>query len=278
MFKCMSPDTIRIELEWDQCLPLAKAHGFEGIDARIDLKRSPSSYRDRLAEHGLKAGGVPLPFPLRSDSRTFEEGIASFPDVVRCAAEAGYRRFRTWVPPFSDELPYREHFKLQADRCRRLAKIMADHGCVFALEFVAPRKSRMGHKYSFIHTSQQLLDLCEAAGPNTGLLLDSWHWHTSLGIVEDILCLQNSQVVYVHVNDAPAGIPIENQNDKVRALPGATGVIDIAAFMEALRKIGYDGPVAPEPMMKELASLPPEETARRAGAAMEKIWNLTSPA
>ena len=32
-------------------------------------------------------------------------------------------------------------------------------------------------------------------------------------------------------------------------------VIDIKTFMQALKKIGYDGPVAVEPFKKELANL-----------------------
>lgn len=53
-------------------------------------------------------------------------------------------------------------------------------------------------------------------GPNAGLLLDSWHWHTSLGTVDELRALTNDQVVYVHVNDAPPGIPVEEQYDYVR--------------------------------------------------------------
>ena len=61
--------------------------------------------------------------------------------------------------------------------------------------------------------------------------------------------LTPAQVVYVHVNDAPAGVPIDEQMDGVRALPGETGVIDIAGFLKALQGIGYDGPVTPEPFV-----------------------------
>ena len=32
-----------------------------------------------------------------------------------------------------------------------------------------------------------------------------------------------------------------------RELPGATGVIDLAQFIAALRRLGYDGPVRAEP-------------------------------
>jgi threonine dehydrogenase-like Zn-dependent dehydrogenase len=121
---------------------------------------------------------------------------------------------------------------------------------------------------------EQMLDLCAATGPNVGLLLDCWHWYTSLGTVAEIRSLEPQQVVYVHINDAPRGINLEHQQDGRRELPGATGVIDIGGFLEALRAIGYDGPVVPEPFVADLARARPEEAAQRVGAAVRKVWSL----
>src|SRR5215218_2424115 len=45
------------------------------------------------------------------------------------------------------------------------------------------------------------------------------------------------------LNDAPAGIAITDQIDSRRELPLATGVIPVAEFLNALHKIGYDGPL-----------------------------------
>jgi len=59
--------------------------------------------------------------------------------------------------------------------------------------------------------------------------------------------------------------------DVVRALPGETGGIDLAGFRGALRTIGYDGPVVPEPFVKELADLAPDEAVRRVGDALAKV-------
>jgi len=58
----------------------------------------------------------------------------------------------------------------------------------------------------------------------------------------------------------------------VRRLPGETGVEDVAGFLGALRTIGYDGPVVPEPFVKELGELPPEEAIRRTGRALGSVW------
>ena len=104
-----------------------------------------------------------------------------------------------------------------------------------------------------------MLKLCEAIGPKAGLLVDAYHWHTSGGTVDDIKALSNDQIVHVHVNDALEGIAVDELPDGKRRLPGATGVIDIKGFMNALKGCAYDGPVTAEPFDEELKALPDDE-------------------
>ncbi len=169
-------------------------------------------------------------------------------------------------------MPWKENFRFHVKRLSRAAQILNDFGCQFGLEFLGPRSLREGHRYSFVHTMEEMLEVCEAVGGNTGLLLDAYHWYTSLGTVEELRNLENSQVVYVHVNDAPAGVPIERQQDQVRAVPGETGIIDLPGFMKALQAIGYDGPVVAEPFVKSLSEMSPADAARRVGNALRNIW------
>ena len=71
-------------------------------------------------------------------------------------------------------------------------------------------------------------------------------------------------------------MPVDEQVDNVRALPGETGVIDIAGFLQALRTIGYDGPVVPEPFKKELNDLPSDDDRLEVvGSAMTAIFRQT---
>ena len=53
-----------------------------------------------------------------------------------------------------------------------------------------------------------------------------------------------------------------------------TGCSGLAGFLGALMKIGYDGPVVPEPFVKDLATLPPADAARRVGDALGRVWSL----
>jgi sugar phosphate isomerase/epimerase len=77
------------------------------------------------------------------------------------------------------------------------------------------------------------------------------------------------------VNDAPVGIDVDAQLDNVRRLPGETGVIDIAGFLQALAQIGYDGPVVPEPFSQRLRDLPSDaDRIQVAGESMVQIFAL----
>ena len=117
--------------------------------------------------------------------------------------------------------------------------------------------------------------LAEIGRKNVGLVLDSWHWYTAHEAEGDILALSAGDVVAVDLNDAPAGKAVDEQVDSQRELPCATGVIDAGAFLRALARIGYDGPVRAEPFNAALRALPPEEavaaTARAMKAAFAKL-------
>jgi sugar phosphate isomerase/epimerase len=81
-------------------------------------------------------------------------------------------------------------------------------------------------------------------------------------------------VIACDLNDAPAGIPVDQQVDSRRELPCATGVIDLKAFLGALVAIGYDGPVRAEPFNAALRRLPPDRAVAATAEAMRKAFAL----
>jgi sugar phosphate isomerase/epimerase len=261
-----------MQCSWRESLPLGKTAGFGGSDVEFDLESSAGEIRDALALHELQAGGAMAPVDFMSPETNTKEGLAHVEKVARLAAEIGCTRFTRYILSFSDELTWKENFRWHVEQFRPIAGVMADHGCSIGLEFLGPRTLRDGHKHAFIHTMHPMLDLCEQIGPNCGLLLDSWHWYTSLGIVEDILELRPEQVVYVHINDAPRDVPVEQHQDFDRALAGETGVIDLHGFLGALRKIGYDGPVTPEPFISEFENMSPADVLARVGPGFREVW------
>ena len=133
----------------------------------------------------------------------------------------------------------------------------------------------MRGRYWFIYSmteTKELIAEVDAAG--LGIVLDSWHWHMAEESVEDILTLENDDVVACDLNDAPAGVPIDEQQDGRRELPAATGVIDLKGFLNALVKIGYDGPVRAEPFNKPLRDLDDGPAAKATVKAIRKAMEL----
>ena len=121
----------------------------------------------------------------------------------------------------------------------------------------------------------EMRELLAAIGrPDAGLVLDSWHWYTAHETAGDILALKGSEVIAVDLNDAPAGIPVDEQVDSRRDLPAATGVIDLAGFLGALLRIGYDGPVRAEPFREDLRKMGREEAVETTAKAMRKAFAL----
>ncbi|MEO7192433.1 MAG: sugar phosphate isomerase/epimerase family protein [Vicinamibacterales bacterium] len=124
----------------------------------------------------------------------------------------------------------------------------------------------------FIHTLNETVKLATEAGPNIGVILDVWHWHHSGSTVADILATDKSRIVHVHISDAKAMAPADVR-DNMRFMPGE-GIIDYNGFFGALKKIGYTGGVAPEPLGRIPMEMSPDEAAKlgydTAAAVMKK--------
>ena len=281
MYKNLSPGAIGIGGSMPEMIALARETGFGGLDLDVGeaMRRAAETSWDDVRAlfvgAGLRPGGFGLPVEFRRDEEAFEAGLRELPAIAEAAAKLKCFRCPTWLLPFSDALPFNENFALHARRLRACAEILKDHGCWLGLEFVGPKTMRQGHQYEFVSTLPGMIELCDAIGTgNVGLLLDCWHWYTAHGTLDQITGLRAEQVVYVHVNDAPEGIAVDEQVDNVRRLPDETGVIDTAGFLGALRRIGYDGPITPEPFSQEVNAMPAAEAARVTAQAMDRIWKL----
>ena len=279
MFKNLSPGAVGISGSLEDLIALAKSTGFEGIDvpiaeaAALVEKESAAHVKALFEDAGMEMGGWGLPVDFRKDEATFEQALAALPRLAKTAQAIGATRVPTWILPASDDLPFEDNFQQHARRLRACAEVLKDNGCRLGLEFVGPKTSRQGKRYEFIHTMDQMLALAHEIGTgNVGLLLDCWHWYTAHHTPEDLRKLTSDDVVYVHVNDAPAGVDVDAQVDNVRAMPGATGVIDIASFMQALSSMGYDGPVTAEPFSQELRNMADADAARATSESLDTIW------
>jgi sugar phosphate isomerase/epimerase len=158
---------------------------------------------------------------------------------------------------------------------RQCAQILADHGQKLGLEYVAPRTLWRSQRHPFVHTMSEMKELMVAIGTNNlGLPLDSWHWFNAEETPKDVLTLRGSDVLTVDLNDAPAGLSLDQYQDDHRELPAATGVIPVKDFLGSLVQIGYDGPIQAEPFNAALRVMPLDQACASASAAMKRAFSL----
>jgi sugar phosphate isomerase/epimerase len=271
---------IGVKATLPEAIALAAKYGFESVapDAGYLDKLSDgqlADLRSELKEKHLAFGAASLPVDFRGDDATFRSGLKTLPGVARALQRGGVTRMGTWLRPVDNRLTYRANFHQHADRLREVAAVLGDHGLRLGLEYVGPKTSWTSGRFPFVHTMTEMRELIAAVGrDNVGLVLDSWHWYCAGESPDDIRALSNRDVVAVDLNDAPAGIPVDQQKDSVRDLPCATGVIDLKVFLGALLAIGYDGPVRAEPFKAELRKLPPDEAVAKTAQAMKAAFAL----
>jgi sugar phosphate isomerase/epimerase len=276
----LTPGAIGVQAGYPQLVELAARHGFESIapDPAYLATLSDAERADLLASmksKNLTFGAAGLPVEFRRDEETFRKGLELLPAAALALQKAGATRVGTYIMPNSDELTYLANFQRHADRLREVARILGDHGLRFGLEYVGPKTLWTARKYPFLHTLAETRELIAAIDrPNVGLVLDSWHWYTAGETVEDLKTLTNDDVVACDLNDAPAGLPVDQQIDSRRELPAATGVIDLKSFLETLVSIGYDGPVRAEPFNAPLNALDNDAALATTSAALRKAIDL----
>lgn len=283
MFPSLNPGHVGISVGLREGLALAERHGFGGFDAQLgqlheEVSRDgPTALRELFYRHGLRVGSWNLPFmPYRVAEEEWRERLAKLPPLLASAQAVGASRAGMLIMPGSDDRAFDDNFDFHVARFQPIARLLADHGMRLGLEFIGPETTLRKFRHPFIRSVAETLRLARAVGPNCGLLIDCWHWHAAGGTRADLQGLTRDQLVHVHVDDAPKGVPLAELVDNRRKLPCTTGVIDIAGFMQALALAGYDGPVTAEPFDPEVSALPMEEsaalTARTTRSAVAKAF------
>jgi sugar phosphate isomerase/epimerase len=282
MYSTIGPEALGIRgLSLPEAIALARDTGFAGLSFNIRLAaqavadRGLDAVRAEFARAGVRPALWGLPVAWR-DEEQWEADLRDLPRLASVARDLGATRTATYMPSGSDERPFQENFDWHVARLRPIAQVLRDAGCRFGIEYIGPKTFRAAFRHEFISTLDGLMELIAAIDvPNVGVMLDSWHLFASGGSLADLDRLTNEDIVVVHVNDAPAGIPWDEQIDTVRTLPMETGVIDLAGFMRALQRRGYDGPVMPEPFsqrVSDMAATDPLAAAREAARSMEELW------
>jgi len=277
---CLNTGNIGVRANLAESIAMAAKFGFDAVDpnARELAALSDSAMSgmlDDLASKKLTFGSVAQSFPISGTDDAWATFIKDLAATAKTLQRARMKRFLTWLSSSDAKLTYLENFRLHARKIAEAATVLGDSGVFLGLEYLGPKTMWARSKYPFIHTMASMKELiAETKKNNVGFLLDIWHWYNAGDTVADVLTLRNQDIVAVHMSDAPAGIPVDQQVDSHRELPLATGVIDTAGFMNALNQIGYDGPAAAEPMSADLRKLPPDEALAKTAEAMKKAFAL----
>lgn len=273
---------IGVEADQLQAIGYAAKFGFESVSADPRFLSSlDESQRASLAalmkEKGVRWGAAGLPVNFRQDESRFQQDLKKLPAISSSMQLAGVTRVGTWLSPCHNELTYMANFRQHARRLKACVRILADHGQSFGMEYVGPKTLWASKRHSFIHSMRETKDLIAEIGENNvGFVLDSWHWYTAHETVEDLRTLKNQDIIACDLNDAPAGLAIDEQIDNQRELPAATGVIDLKMFLGFLIEIGYDGPVRAEPFNAKLRDMGNDDACRTTSDALTKAFSLVS--
>lgn len=274
----LSCSALGIQASQREAVELAARHGFDCVDADGEYlgRLSTGELQDLTALMAAKKIGwamAGLPVDFRNTDAAFAAGIVALPAYAHGLQRAGVDKVTTWIPPSSRDLPYAANFRLHVARLGAVARILGDSAIRLGIEYVGPKTAWASQRYPFIHAMAATRELIAAIPqPNVGLVLDSWHWYHAGDTGADILALKASDVVSVDLDDAPKGIPKDQMVDGKRALPAATGVIDIKTFLGSLQRIGFAGPVRAEPFNDAVRRMTPDDAAAAARAALRKTF------
>jgi sugar phosphate isomerase/epimerase len=262
-YKNFSGGHIGVRANQRQALEYAVKYGFDSITPSLGEFENKSAAEIRqwvatMKEKGVRYGSGGLPVEFRRDEDRFKRDLTALPKRAGVLKQMGVTRTATWITPGHRQLTYLQNFKQLERRFREVAKVLKDNDLRLGLEFVGPRTSRARSRFPFISTQLEMMELVEAIGRT----------------VEELLQLSNNDIVHVHVNDAPSGIEIDKQTDNRRQLPITSGVINMKGFVNALVKIGYDGPVECEPFDQGLRKMEDGAALQKTIESLDRLWDL----
>ena len=261
MFLSLNSVLVSGRVHWPEFAELASKTGFPGTDVMLGpaMQAGVSATRELLSKLNLKPAVFDFPVEFRKDDDTFRTGLTKLKDAAAFAIAIGCPRMVTYILS-SSPTPKAELRQLYQTRFTEAAKVLADSDVRLGLEFLGPLHIRKQFPNEFIWRMNEMLDFAISCGPNVGLLLDAWHWHTAGATTEDIIHAGKDRIVHIHFDDAP-DLPPDQIRDNQRLLPGE-GVINLTGFLQALQKIGYRDAVSVE-IFGRPKTESPEDAARK---------------
>lgn len=282
MINTLLPGAIGISgLSLAESIKLAHDAGFQGVAFDIVEAKAIADAHGVAHLHAMfeDAGVRPAlwspPVDWQDDARR-DSQIANLAPFAELGAALGATNVTTGIMPANNERPYDEQYAWLHERIRPYAAVLASAGIRLGIEFISPKTLRDQFTHQFIYTMKDMLAFGRDVGTgNVGILFDVWHHYCAHGTLEDMDVLTADDVQFVHTNDAPKGIAIDEQQDLSRTLPMETGVIPAPEMLRKLADIGYRGGVGAEPFSKrinEIAASDPLAAAKETCEAQKKLF------
>ncbi len=129
-------------------------------------------------------------------------------------------------------------------------------------------------QFSRVPSLDQVLSITRGSGAgNGGIMLDNLHLlRIGIGSDEIVRKLEARDLIGVEINDGALAMPLHFQDSVVnkRLLPG-DGEFDIAAFLQALWSVGYDGPIGVEVLNEYIRKWDLKTAATEAFAKTQRV-------
>jgi len=261
MYVSLNGSLVGNKAPWPEFARLAARVGYGGADLNLGaaMKEGLEATRELISSLKLRLAFCGLPVNATRDEDTFRKNMEALPAAARFASAVGCPRMVTVMSP-SSQTPKEELRKTLLARYTAVSKVLADSNVRMGFEFLGPLQFRTRAPHEFIWRMNEMLEFAKECGPNMGLLLDVWHWYHAGATVGDIIAAGKSRIVTIHLSDCPKMAP-EDVRDNQRVMPGE-GVIDLVGFFRALKQIGYEDGVSPEPIGRIPADMSAEDGAR----------------
>ena len=279
MFSNFDPCALAIHGLESEIIELALTYGFEGMDIDIaefaaQAEHYGLQYARRFIDSAqIRLGTFRLPFDFETDDEAFCKNLVKLRQQAAVAAEIGCSRCVATVHPAGDKRPYHENFEFYRVRLTEICRVLQEFNIRLGLSFRASPKLRGGQAYVFIYDLDALALLVKMVDlPNLGFVCDPWNWEVGGASPAEITNLGIDSIVAVHLADLPNPRPeVSEISEEMRLLPGAGG-IDLLAYLQILKDLGYQGPVTPQPDNKPFIGMRRETATRQAADALRPLW------
>lgn len=234
---CLNTSTIRGQKPGlRKYIEIAGEAGYDGIEVWVDDVKQylaeghpPAELRRLIQDNGLRVenaiGFAPW---MATDEAKSQQGFKQMEAEMNTLAEIGCKRVA--APGIGAEAPV--DLMLAGKKYKALLNLGRKTGVMPQLEF-------WGAFAPFHHLGQVLMVAAVANDPDTRLLPDVYHLFRGGSGFEGLKLIHGNAIELFHMNDYPATIPREQQQDKDRVYPG-DGVAPLPEIIADLKRMGGD--------------------------------------